>query len=318
VAREKVNLSLLQMKVRAARGAEADGSAAGERSVGERSPVGERSVGQHPALAEHSDGPASTVDRAADLTSDVKKVAKKKRGIIVLPEYQFEPFFVSEVDIANFEYASSSSSERHLELSSIAREHECVIVAPFFEKVMEGVFYSSAAVIDADGTMLGVYRKNHIQLSGGYQEKFYYKPGNSGYQVFKTRYGNIGVLLSYDLAFPESSRILALGGADLIVVPAALDSECASLMRTFACAQAASNNVYLALLLATGECGNMKFSGHSVVFGPGGEKIAEAEKKASTLHVELDMAKLAEAKTAHPFFRDRRPEQYRMIVEQLP
>lgn len=185
---------------------------------------------------------------------------------------------------------------------------------------MPGVYYNTAAVIDADGSYLGKYRKTHIPQVAGFWEKFFFKPGNSGWPVFKTAYCNIGVYICYDRHFPEGWRGLALAGADLIVNPSATVAGLSQyLWELEQPASAAANGVYIAAINRVGreqpwDIG--EFYGSSYLVNPRGKIVAQASTDKEELVVgEMDLQLIREVRDTWQFFRDRRPETYGPLTD---
>ena len=156
--------------------------------------------------------------RAEDM---IREAAGKGGQVILLPEIFHELFFIMALDMSVFDKAEPIPGPITERMQELAAELGTAIVAPVYESVGKSVYYNSAAVIDADGSLLGVYRKNHIPLSTKFYEKLYFKPGNLGYPVFETRFGRIGILICHDRHYPEGARALGLNGAEILLVPSA-------------------------------------------------------------------------------------------------
>jgi N-carbamoylputrescine amidase len=197
-----------------------------------------------------------------------------------------------------------------------------VIVVPIYEEEMTGVYYNTAAVIDADGSYLGKYRKHHIpQVDPGFWEKFYFKPGNLGYPVFQTRYGKIGVYICYDRHFPEGARILGLNGAEIVFNPSATVAGLSEyLWELEQPAHAVANGYFVGAInrVGTEAPWNIgEFYGKSYFCTPRGQIIAQGSRDKSELIVaDLDLDMIQEVRSVWQFFRDRRPETYQQIVAQ--
>jgi beta-ureidopropionase len=196
-----------------------------------------------------------------------------------------------------------------------ARKHRMVIVVPIYEEHMTGVYYNAAAVIDADGSYLGKYRKTHIPQVAGFYEKFFFKPGNSGYPVFDTAYCKLGVYICYDRHFPEGWRALALNGAEYIVNPSATVAGLSQyLWKLEQPASAVANGVYIGAINRPGTEAPWnigRFYGNSYVCDPRGELLCEAsEDQDELVTADMDMEKVREVRNLWQFFRDRRPETY--------
>lgn len=200
-------------------------------------------------------------------------------------------------------------------MKEYAKKFNMVIVVPIYEEEQTGIYYNTAAVIDADGTYLGKYRKTHIPQVAGFWEKFFFRPGNSGWPVFETAYCKLGVYICYDRHFPEGWRALALNGAEYIVNPSATVKGVSQyLWELEQPASAVANGVYIG---ATNRVGTEapwnigEFYGSSYVVNPRGEIIAQASDNKDELVVaDMDMDMIREIRNNWQFFRDRRPETY--------
>jgi len=200
-------------------------------------------------------------------------------------------------------------------LSEIAARHRMVMVIPVFEREMAGVYYNTAAVVDADGKYLGKYRKSHIPHTAGFWEKFFFKPGNLGYPTFQTRYARIGVYICYDRHFPEGARLLGLNGAEIVFNPSATVAGLSQhLWKLEQPAHAVANGYFVAASnrVGTEAPWNIgKFYGTSYFCDPRGQILAEASEDEDELLVAtLDLDLIEEVRRTWQFFRDRRPESY--------
>lgn len=200
-----------------------------------------------------------------------------------------------------------------------AKKFNMVIVVPIYEKEMTGVYYNTAAVIDADGKYLGKYRKNHIPQVAGFWEKFFFKPGNTGYPVFDTAYAKVGVYICYDRHFPDGARCLGLGGAEIVYNPSATVAGLSEyLWKLEQPAHAAANGYYVGAInrVGTEAPWNIgEFYGQSYFVNPRGQIIAEASRdKDELLVADLDMDMIKETRDLWQFYRDRRPETYGAIT----
>ena len=201
-------------------------------------------------------------------------------------------------------------------MQEIAKRHRMVIVVPIYEEETTGVYYNTAAVIDADGTYLGKYRKNHIpQVAPGFLEKYYFKPGNLGYPVFKTRYADVGVYICYDRHFPEGARELGLNGAEIVFNPSATVAGLSEyLWKLEQPAHAVANAFFVGAINRVGyeEPWHIgEFYGQSYFCDPRGQFVAQAKRDRDELVVaELDLDKIREVRNVWQFYRDRRPETY--------
>ena len=178
----------------------------------------------------------------------------------------------------------------------------------------------NGAVIDADGRLLGVYRKNHIPLNTIFYEKLYFKPGNLGYPVFATRYGKIGILICHDRHYPEGARALALNGAEIVLIPSATPDKSLSrkVWEKELCAHAIFNEYFVAGLNRTGREGNYVYYGHSVAFDPSGEMLGQAGSDEEILIIDCDLDLITQRRRAWQFYRDRRPDTYGILTALVP
>ena len=206
-------------------------------------------------------------------------------------------------------------------MQELAAKHKMVIVVPIYEETISGVYYNTAAVIDADGTYLGKYRKTHIPQVAGFWEKFFFKPGASNWPVFKTKYCKLGVYICYDRHFPEGWRALALNGAEYIVNPSATVAGLSEyLWKLEQPASAAANGCWIGAInrVGTEAPWNIgEFYGQSYFVNPRGqiEKIASRDKDELIVH-DMNMDMIREVRDTWQFFRDRRPDTYGPLVEQ--
>ena len=206
-------------------------------------------------------------------------------------------------------------------MQEIAKRHRMVIVVPIYEEEATGVYYNTAAVIDADGTYLGKYRKNHIpQVAPGFWEKYYFKPGNLGYPVFKTKYADVGVYICYDRHFPEGARELGLNGAEIVFNPSATVAGLSEyLWKLEQPAHAVANAFFVGAINRVGYEDPWRigeFYGQSYFCDPRGQFVAQAKRDRDELVVaELDLDKIREVRNVWQFYRDRRPETYSGICK---
>src|ERR1700737_3300848 len=206
-------------------------------------------------------------------------------------------------------------------MQDTAKKYEMVIVVPLYEEESTGVYYNTAAVIDADGTYLGKYRKNHIpQVAPGFWEKYYFKPGNLGYPVFQTRYAKVGVYICYDRHFPEGARALGLNGAEIVFNPSATVAGLSEyLWKLEQPAHAVANGYFVGAINRVGRempWNIGEFYGQSYFCDPRGKMEAEASRDRDELVIaDLDLDKIREVRNVWQFFRDRRPETYGGIVK---
>lgn len=205
--------------------------------------------------------------------------------------------------------------------AGLAAELGVVLPISFFERAGQAHF-NSLAMIDADGTVLGVYRKSHIPDGPGYQEKYYFNPGDTGFRTWRTRYGAIGVGVCWDQWFPEAARAMALKGADLLLYPTAIGSEpeeaggmdTRDMWRRAMVGHAVANGVYLAAANRVGREGEAEFYGCSFVVDMAGEPLAEAGDGEGVIYADLDLKEARAFRAGFGFFRDRRPDLYRPLL----
>jgi beta-ureidopropionase len=236
--------------------------------------------------------------------------------VLCMQEICTQPYFCPSQDARWYAAAEAIPEGPTTKLmQEYARKHGMVIVLPIYEEEIPGVYYNTAAVIDADGRYLGKYRKTHIPQVAGFYEKFFFKPGNSGYPVFDTAYCKLGVYICYDRHFPEGWRALALNGAEYIVNPSATVAGLSQyLWKLEQPAAAVANGVFIGAINRPGteEPWHIgRFYGSSYVCNPRGELLCEASEDGDELvTADMDMEQVREVRNLWQFFRDRRPETY--------
>ncbi|MEJ2291366.1 MAG: N-carbamoylputrescine amidase [Deinococcales bacterium] len=249
----------------------------------------------------------------------VREAARQGAQIVLLQEL-FENLYFPQLERDElFALAHPVDDHPFLErFGALAGELGVVLPVSFFERAGQA-YFNSLAMVDADGRRLGVYRKSHIPDGPGYEEKFYFNPGDSGFQAWRTRYGVIGVGVCWDQWFPEAARAMALKGADVLLYPTAIGSEppeageldTQPLWRRAMIGHAVCNCTYLAAANRVGTEGSTTFYGSSFVSDYRGELMAEADRAAETvLYADLDLAAARRFRAGFGFFRDRRPELY--------
>ncbi len=256
----------------------------------------------------------------------IRNAAIAGAQIICLPELFRTLYFCNKEEHKNFQLAESVPGPSTEQLSKLAKELQVVLISPLFEKRGEGLYHNTAAVIDADGKYLGKYRKMHIPDDPGYHEKFYFTPGDLGYQVFPTRYGKIGVLICWDQWYPEASRITALKGAQIIFYPTAIgwatsgeegkdsNDEQFQAWQLIQRSHAIANGIYVASVNRVGKEGGIHFWGGSFIANPFGRILQEAKRDIpATLLQEIDLTDSNYYRTYWPFLRDRRIDSYEPI-----
>lgn len=252
----------------------------------------------------------------------IEEAAKKGVQILCLQEIFNGPYFCPSQDPRWYEAAEEIPDGPTTKLmQELAKRLNMVIVVPIYEKAMRGVFYNTAAVIDADGTYLGKYRKQHIPQVAGFWEKFFFKPGNGGYPVFDTKFAKVGVYICYDRHFPEGARCLGLNGAEIVFNPSATVAGLSQyLWKIEQPAHAVANGYFMGCINRVGTeapWGIGKFYGTSYFVNPRGQIVAEAsEDKDEIVVSDLDLSMIDEVRSTWQFYRDRRPDAYDEIVEQ--
>jgi beta-ureidopropionase len=246
----------------------------------------------------------------------IEKAGREQVQVLCLQEVFNQPYFCPSQDSKWYEAAERIPDGSTVGLmQDLAKKHKMVIVAPIYEEAMTGVYYNTAAVIDADGSYLGKYRKTHIPQVAGFWEKFFFKPGASEYPVFQTRYCKLGVYICYDRHFPEGWRALALNGAEYIVNPSATVAGLSEyLWKLEQPAAAVANGLYIGAInrVGTEAPWNIgEFYGQSYFVNPRGVIEAMASRDGDELLVhDLDMDMIRNVRDTWQFFRDRRPETY--------
>jgi len=250
----------------------------------------------------------------------IEEAGKQGVQILCLQEIFNTPYFCPGQDKKWYESAEPVPGPTTEKLSHYAKKYDMVIVASLYEKEQPGVLYNTAAVIDADGTYLGKYRKNHIPHTTGFWEKFFFKPGNLGYPVFQTKYAKVGVYICYDRHFPDGARALGLNGAEIVYNPSATVAGLSEyLWKLEQPAHAAANGYFMGCINRVGEekPWNLgKFYGQSYFVDPRGQIFAEASRDDDELLIaEFDLDLIEEVRSTWQFFRDRRPETYGDLVK---
>ena len=259
--------------------------------------------------------------------SKIMDCAKEGAKIICTQELFLRPYFCQKEDSQNFAFAETIPGPSTDALCKCAEELGVVIVASLFERRMAGLYHNTAVVIDADGNLLGLYRKMHIPDDPDYYEKYYFAPGDLGYKVWETRYASIGTLVCWDQWFPEAARITALMGASLLFYPTAIgwqDHEYKSLGKeqhsaweTVQRSHAIANGLYVCAANRVGREENINFWGQSFVCDPMGKVLARASsEREETLLCSLDLRKVEKTRLDWPFLRDRRIDSYQAILMQ--
>jgi N-carbamoylputrescine amidase len=278
---------------------------------------------------------ACTPDPAANLEQTLAathRAADNGAQIICTQELFRSQYFCQSEDYQHFQLAEPIPGPTTQGFQELAKTKQVVIIASLFEKRTAGLYHNTAAVIDADGSLLGIYRKMHIPDDPLYYEKFYFTPGDLGFRAWQTRYAKIGVLICWDQWYPEAARLTALQGAEILFYPTAigwhprekaeLGERQHSAWETIQRAHAIANGCYVA---AVNRVGHEKFSGEGIEFwgqsfvaGTSGEVLAKASTtEDATLVVPLDLGKVDDTRTHWPFLRDRRIDAYGGLTQRL-
>ncbi len=272
----------------------------------------------------------------ANLKKTEERIAESARAgaqIVCTQELFLTQYFCQSEDAANFRFAEPIPGPTTERLTELARLHGVVVIASLFEKRTPGLYHNTAAIIDADGTLLGIYRKMHIPDDPLYYEKFYFTPGDLGFRAWTTQYGRIGVLICWDQWYPEAARLTALNGAEILFYPTAIgwhpiekDSEGSRQYRSWELIQrshAVANGCFVA---APNRIGHEKpvggegieFWGQSFIAAPTGEIVAQAgQEREQLLIATLDRDAIEQARTGWPFLRDRRVDAYSGLTQRF-
>ncbi len=259
------------------------------------------------------------IDKHVDLLA---QAAQQGAQVTCLQELFYGPYFCAEQDAKWYGLTESVPDGPTTKLmQEVAKKHHMVLVVPVYEEDMPGVYYNAAAVIDADGSYLGKFRKMHLpHCEPGFWEKFYFRPGNLGYPVFDTQVGKIGVYLCYDRHFPEGARCLGLKGAEIVFNPSATVAGLSEyLWKLEQPAHAVANQYYVGAINRVGfeepwRIG--EFYGQSYFCDPRGQIMAQASRDQDEIVLaDMDLDEIRKVRNTWQFFRDRRPESYSEIVQ---
>ncbi|MCR5820698.1 MAG: carbon-nitrogen hydrolase [Bacteroidaceae bacterium] len=274
---------------------------------------------------------AMTADVEANrslLVRETESAAAQGAQLVVLPELHNTPYFCQTEDVANFDLAETIPGPSTELFCGVAKRLGVVLVISLFERRATGLYHNTAVVIEADGSIAGIHRKMHIPDDPAYYEKFYFTPGDLGFHPIKTSLGKLGVQVCWDQWYPEGARLMALGGADLLIYPTAIGYESSDAReeqerqrgawQTVQRGHAVANGLHVIAVNRVGEeadpsgqtCG-IRFWGSSFVAGPQGELLAEAPADASaTMIVDINMERSEQVRRWWPFLRDRRIDAY--------
>jgi N-carbamoylputrescine amidase len=274
--------------------------------------------------------PAANLERACAL---VREAADQGANVICLPELFRSQYFCQVEDHKYFQLAEAIPGPSTEALGAIAKERGVVVVASLFEKRAPGLYHNTAAILDADGSLMGIYRKMHIPDDPLFYEKFYFAPGDTGFRAWKTAHAPIGVCVCWDQWYPEAARLTAMRGAQVLFYPTAIGwhpSEREQYGRqqheaweTIQRSHAIANGCYVAAANRTGHeapdgGAGIDFWGQSFIVGPDGSVLARAGVEEETVLVrEIDMSMLDLQRTHWPFLRDRRVDAYEGIGERF-
>ncbi len=266
-----------------------------------------------------TDDMAKDIARIADLVGE----AARRGATVVLPPELFQGHYFCRTESEEFFRRAYPTAEHPavLAMQDAARRHGVVIPTSYFEK--DGPhYYNSMALVDADGSVLGTYRKSHIPDGPGYEEKYYFRPGNTGFMVWETRFGRLGVGICWDQWFPEAARAMVLMGAELLLYPTAIGSEpedptldTRRLWQRAMTGHAVANLVPIVAANRVGTEGGQSYYGHSFICDHFGDMLAEIpDSQEGVIVQEIDLAEAAARRAAFGFFRDRRPDLYGRLV----
>ena len=265
-------------------------------------------------------------DNIQKAVAEIGKAAAAGAQIICLQELFASLYFCDKEDHGNFSLAEAIPGETTDLLQKVAKEKGVVIIASLFEKRATGLYHNTTAVIDADGSYLGIYRKSHIPDDPGFYEKFYFAPGDTGYKVFETKFAKIGVLICWDQWYPEAARITSLMGAEILFYPTAIGwepedkievkTEQYQAWQIIQRSHAIANGVHVVAVNRVGREADTDFWGGSFVANPFGSVLYQASNdKEETQVQEVDLGLSEHYRTIWPFLRDRRIDNYEGILK---
>jgi Predicted amidohydrolase len=269
---------------------------------------------------------ANTADRSDNkrrLREAIRRVASEGAELVVLQELHNGLYFCQREDVDTFDEAESIPGESTREFGELARELGIVLVLSLFERRAAGLYHNTSVVLERDGSIAGMYRKMHIPDDPAYYEKFYFTPGDLGFEPIETSVGRLGVLVCWDQWYPEAARLMALSGAELLIYPTAIgwESSDASGEQTRQSdawqlvqrGHAVANGLPVVTVNRvgheadpSGQTGGITFWGRSFVAGPQGELLVELDQREATCVVEIDLARSERVRRWWPFLRDRR------------
>lgn len=267
----------------------------------------------------------------AAATAAIRDLAARGARIVCLPELFRSPYFCQTHDLAMFDLAEPLDGPTTRAFAALAKELGVVIVNSIFERRLPGLYHNTAVVLDADGTNLGFYRKSHIPDDPRYHEKYYFAPGDTGVKVFDTRYARLGVVICWDQWYPESGRLAALQGAQILVIPTAIgwlpedkpewEHKHVNAWHTVQAAHAVANGMFVGVVNRVGHeptpgpGQGIEFWGNSFVADPSGWDLVRGGTGPENLLAECDLAKQAQTRQNWPFLRDRRIDLYGGLLQ---
>jgi len=251
----------------------------------------------------------------------IEEAGRQGVQVLCLQEIFYGPYFCPSQDNKWYDTAEAiPEGETTQMMMELAKKHGMVLIVPIYEQEMTGVYYNTAAVIDADGSYLGKYRKTHIPQVAGFYEKFFFRPGNLGYPVFETAVGQIGVYICYDRHFPEGARVLGLNGAEIVFNPSATVAGLSEyLWKLEQPAHAVANGYFVGAINRVGheqpwDIG--EFYGQSYFVDPRGQFVTTGSRDQDELiTAELNLGMIKEVRDLWQFYRDRRPDMYEQLVD---
>tara|TARA_B100001123_G_scaffold441106_1_gene581634 strand:+ start:3294 stop:4127 length:834 start_codon:yes stop_codon:yes gene_type:complete len=251
----------------------------------------------------------------------VEQAASQGAQVMCFQELFYSPYFCQVQDVVHYSWSESVPDGPTTTLmQQIAAKHKIVLIVPLYEKDDAGIYYNTGVVIDSDGTFLGKYRKTHLPHLPGFWEKFYFRPGNTGYPVFETSVGRVGLYICYDRHFPEGARVLGLNGAEIVFMPSATSRGLSQhLWKIEQTSHAIANGYFVGTINRVGveaEFGANNYYGQSYFCDPKGQFVGDvASEDADELVVrELNLDLIQDVRNTWQFYRDRRPDMYDGIV----
>lgn len=280
----------------------------------------------HIALVQHgcSEDPETCLER---VHAGIAEAAAGGAGLVLLQELHNGPYFCVREEVRQFDRAEPVPGPTSERLGRWAAEHDVVVVGSVFERRAAGVYHNTAVVLERDGSLAGRYRKAHVPDDPGYSEKFYFTPGDTGFEPIATSVGRLGLLVCWDQWFPEAARLMALAGADILLYPTAIghdpaddaDEQARQLdaWLTVQRGHAIANGLPLAACNRVGTEDGNRFWGHSFVCGPQGEWLARAGDEPAVLQAAVDPGRTEQVRRIWPFLRDRRIDAYGDLLRRL-